>query len=517
VLVAGEGARENCIGFALQKDDRVERIYIAPGNAGTYLIPKCTPALECKTVDRIIELAIEKKVAQVWVGPEGLLSQGIYDVGVNRGLDCIIGAPRSCMRLEGSKCWQKELMKKANVPVPEFRSFHHPQEVDAAFAYVDQLYDEQKDAVVKYDGYAKGKGTVVCSSREQAKWAVRAIMVDRRLGDLKLDPSNGDVEIDERLPVVAEESFFVLKNERNMAFFGTACEDKKAYDDGSSDLRFFRKFRNEYYQSFHKLGPPSGNLANIFPLTMNPNTGGMVGAAQSPYMDEDEVSRLIDTVVKPTFEAYRGVTGDEWKGIAYFGLLLTEEDGGLVRMVSEFNGRDGDTEAELRLPLLESSLFDMGTAYLEERLDEIEIRWKNDCTFGLALVSGRLPRQYQEDYSDLEDVAEHGIGYVKDQNLGYPWPHVTNQSVHGLDRVEGVHAFGAGIASRRPFVDGIDEPGEIDFCTSGGRVVVLVGEGKTIAEAEDKVYREQETVVFTNKRFRRTHAEWAKPLSGLRG
>ncbi len=533
VLVVGKGGRENSMGFALQKDPRIDRVYIAPGNAGTYLIPKCVPLLdigkkrmssmmakEAEGVDRydaktrekmalveeVLAFALEKEIKQIWVGPEDCLSLGIVDKGLEMGVDCIIGAPKFCMRLEGSKCWQKDLMKRANVPIPNHRNFYYPQDYKAALDYVDEMYDSGKNVVVKYDGYAEGKGSIVCDSREQAKWAVRAIMKERRIGELLLDPCNGNVEIDERENVLCEESFYVLKNERTMVPFGTACEDKKAYDDDSPDLKFFRKYVNGYCQSMHKLGPSSRQLENILPLTINLNTGGMVGVAQSPWMSREEEEEVMDRIVRPTFRMYKELTGQEWKGIAYFGLLLVEHDGRVLRKVSEFNGRDGDTETELRMPLLETSLFDIGEAYLEDRMDELEIRWRDAYTFGLTLVSGRLPRTYQADYEDLEAVSENGIGYVKDQNLGYPWPHLTNQPIEGIEKVDGVHIFGSGISLKS------EGGGRLEYCTSGGRTMVLVGEGRTIKEAEEKVYREQAKISFKNKRFRRTHVDWAKSL-----
>jgi phosphoribosylamine--glycine ligase len=299
-----------------------------------------------------------------------------------------------------------------------------------------------------------------------------------------------------------------------MIAFGTACEDKKAYDDNSSDLNFFRKFRNRYYRSFYKNGPTSRNMNNIFPLTMNPNTGGMIGVAQSPYVDEESVKEIMNTIVEPTFGAYRGATGHEWKGIAYFGLLLVRDGDKITRKVSEFNARDGDTEMELRMPLLETSLYEIGSAYVEDRLDEMEIKWRESWTLGLALVSGRLPREFYGDYSDLEDVANDSIGFVKDQNLGYPWPHVTNQPIIGLDQVKKVHVFGAGIALNDNQGEGVKRSeGKLEFCTSGGRTMVLVGEGNTINEAERVVYDEQEKIFYANKRYRKTHVDWTKPLS----
>ncbi|MGQ9781370.1 MAG: phosphoribosylamine--glycine ligase [Nitrososphaeria archaeon] len=533
ILVVGKGGRENSMGFALQKDPRIEKVYIAPGNAGTYLIPKCVPLMglgkkvmssekdealvkrieyDVKTIekvaliDEVLLFALEKGIRQVWVGPEDCLSLGIVDKGLEMGVDCIIGAPRACMRLEGSKCWQKDLMEKANVPIPKHKNFYYPDGYKAAIEYVDEMYNNGKNVVIKYDGYAEGKGSIVCGSRDQAKWAVKAIMKDRRIGELLLDPDNGNIEIDEREEVLGEESFYVLKNEKTMVPFGTACEDKKAYDETSPDLRFFRKFVKSYCQSMHKLGISSRQLDNILPLTINQNTGGMVGVAQSPWMKEEDVEEVMDRIVKPTFRMYKELTGQEWRGIAYFGLLLVKEDEKIVRKVSEFNGRDGDIETELRMPLLQTSLYDIGQAYLEDRMDEVDIRWKDAYTFGLTLVSGRLPRTYQEDYEDLESVSENGIGYVKDQNLGYPWPHLTNQPIVGMDEVEDVHIFGSGISLRNK------SGNNLEFCTSGGRTMVLVGEGKTVKEAEEKVYREQAKISFKNKRYRRTHIDWTRSL-----
>ncbi|MGD0328988.1 MAG: phosphoribosylglycinamide synthetase C domain-containing protein [Nitrososphaeria archaeon] len=535
VLVVGKGGRENSIGFVLQKDSRIDRVYIVPGNAGTYLIPKCMPLMEfprkkvkatseqvmefanktlekVELIDEILSFAHEKSIKQVWVGPEDCLSLGIVDKGLEMGVNCIVGALKHCMKLEGSKCWQKDLMKKANVPIPRHRNFRYPNDFKAALDFVDEMYNDKKNVVVKYDGYAEGKGTIVCSSRDQARWAVRAIMNERRIGECILDPNNGNIEIDERLEVLGEESFFVLKNEKTMTSFGTACEDKKAYDENSPDLNFFRKFVNTYYKSLQKLGPTSKQFENVIPLTINQNTGGMVGVAQSPWINEENLEDVMGTIVKPTFRMFKEMTGNEWKGIGYFGLLLVKEDGKVVRKVSEFNGRDGDTETELRMPLLETSLFDIGNAYLEDKLDQIEIKWKNAYTFGLTLVSGRIPRTYQADYEDLEIVAEKGIGFIKDQNLGYPWPHLTNQPITGIDKVAGVQIFGSGISLRKQNVEQALKSDGLDFCTSGGRTMVLVGEGKTIEEAERSVYEEQKKIFFKNKRYRKTHEDWGRKL-----
>jgi phosphoribosylamine--glycine ligase len=338
VLVIGSGGRDHTIAWKFSQSPRVKKLYVAHGNAGISQVAECVNA---QTVEEMVAFAAREKIDLTFVGPESPLSAGIVDLFEGQGL-AIVGPSKAASRLESSKAYAKQIMRELGIPVADFEIFEDP---DAARDYVRSV---GYPVVVKADGLAAGKGSLVCDDVPQAEDAVNLLMEKRIFGD-----SGRVVEIERRL-YGRELSFFCFTDGHSVLPMVAVQDYKRARDKDEGK-----------------------------------NTGGMGSYSPHPWLTDEMSQSIMDRVVLPLVNGFREKTGIVYKGILYAGLMLMEEAEGITPYVLEINIRQGDPEAQVILPRLENDLMDISEAIVQERLHEVTPRWSPDYRLCLIAVSGR--------------------------------------------------------------------------------------------------------------------------------
>ena len=343
VLVIGKGGREHAIAWKLSQSSRISKLLCAPGNAGTARIAPNVPISE-SDIDGLLKFALHEKVDFTVVGPEAPLADGIVDRFQQAGLS-IFGPTKAAARIESSKSFAKDLMRRAGVPTGRAEVFN---DFDTARAYVEAT---SPPVVIKADGLAAGKGVVVADTTERAVSALREQMVDRAFG------SAGDTVLIEQYLQGPELSVFAFVDGKNVSPLIAAVDYKRA---GEGDT--------------------------------GPNTGGM-GAYSPPlsvlWNHEVERSARVD-VMEPVVAALAS-EGCPYVGILYAGLMLTRD--GLK--VIEFNCRLGDPEAQVVLPRIETDLLDLMLATVEGKVNSTPLRVSQEPCVGVVVASGGYPGAYE--------------------------------------------------------------------------------------------------------------------------
>jgi len=309
VLLVGSGGREHALAWKLLHSPLCDHLIVAPGNPGIEALGRGmgvgrVTLAKAKENAEIVRLARSAKVDLVVCGPEIPLMAGLGDACVAAGLR-FFGPSRAAAEIEGSKQFAKDLMKRAGIPTAAYGSF---SDVAAADAFIDA---QPGDVVVKADGLCAGKGVVVCSSRDDAKQAVRTMLVERAFGD-----AGGRVVIEERL-TGREVSMMALCDGTRFVLLASA-EDHKAVFDGDR----------------------------------GPNTGGMGAYSPSPLVDKALTEKIAREIFAPLVAAM-AEDGRQFRGLLYGGLMLTPDRG---PMVIEWNCRFGDPETQAVLPRLNEDL-----------------------------------------------------------------------------------------------------------------------------------------------------------------
>lgn len=461
VFVVDAGGRGNAIAHAFARSGAVEKVFVAPGNAGSEMIDKCRLALvqgkPPKTIREMLDFAKRENIDLTFVGPEGYLSDGIVNAFQENDLR-ILGPKKEAAILENSKCTTKELLKGLNVPVPPCQNFERP---DDAMEYARQFFSENQGQglVVKADGLAAGKGSIVCSTEDEAISTIERIMVNPKL----FGRAGERIEIEQKLDG-RELMFFALSDGRTVRPLESALDYKQAFSsDESVAVRLFNKLSS------------NPNLNN------NPNTGGMGGFSPHPWLDEELTEKIMDRIAGPTVRGFREATGHDYVGVIYFGLMISEER---EPSVLEINVRLGDPETQVILPRLETDFFEISTAMLERKLDSIPLKWSSDYCLGICAISGRA----------IKPLSSGGSG----ERPGYPGEHYTNMPISGLDRVDSeVLVYHNGTAF------GQDATGNKKLFTTGGRVLTLVARGRSLADARTKAYDNIKRIRFNGIRYRK--------------
>lgn len=342
VMIIGGGGREHALAWKVAQSPQVERLYAAPGNVGMAQIAKCI-GISPSDPHKLANFAEEKDVDLTLVGPELPLSLGIVDLFEKRGLK-IFGPSRRAARIEWSKGFAKEFMKRWTIPTAPFRLFTDPEEA------IDYLRGKQFPQVVKADGLAAGKGSIVAKSFEKALTAVKAIMVERIFGR-----SGERVVIEDYLR--GEEATIL------------------AFSDGRSFI----------------LLPPSKDYKRIYDGDRGPNTGGMGSYSPAQSVDERLMKEIKKEILEPTI---RGLSkeGVKYQGILYVGLMLTQEG----PQVMEYNCRFGDPETQALFPLLKTDLVEIMEWVIRERLEGKEIEWEKGASVCVVLASQGYPGRYEK-------------------------------------------------------------------------------------------------------------------------
>lgn len=391
VLVIGSGGREHALAAALARSARAEKVYCAPGNAGTAEVGE-NAAITVDDHDTLVQFARDRDIGLTVVGPEAPLCAGIVDRFAAAGLR-VFGPTKAAARLEGEKAYAKQLMKRASIPTAEARIFTRFAEARAYVAARDA------GVVVKASGLAAGKGVVVCPDPADGLLALERMMVQREFGDA------GDVVVVEELFKGQELSVHALVDDRTIYVLESA-QDHKAIGDGDT----------------------------------GPNTGGM-GAYSPAPIATPEVLRIVERdVLVPIVDALRQ-DGTMYRGVLYAGLMLTAAG----PKVLEFNCRFGDPETQVILPRLDCDLLDVLDAVVDGRLDEVEIRWKPKAAVCVVMAAKGYPGKYESGKvieglavaSAMDDVFVSHAGTKRVEHL----------TVSGGGRVLGVTGLGDDIAA----------------------------------------------------------------------
>ena len=411
VLIVGGGGREHAIAYCVAKSSKVEKMYCAPGNAGIAELAECVP-IGAMEFDKLVTFAKEKEIDLAIVGMDDPLVGGLIDEFEKAGIRAF-GPRKNAAILEGSKAFSKDLMKKYDIPTAAYENFDN---ADEALAYLETA---KFPIVLKADGLALGKGVLICNTLEEAKAGVKEIMLDKKFG------ASGNTMVVEESMTGREVSVLSFVDGKTIKTM-TSAQDHKRAKDGDQGL----------------------------------NTGGMGTFSPSPFYTKEVDEFCRKYVYQKTVDAM-AAEGREFKGIIFFGLMLTEDG----PKVLEYNARFGDPEAQVVLPRMKNDLIDVIEACIDGTLDQVDLQFEDNAAVCVVLASDGYPVAYEK---------------------GLP--------ITGLDEFkkhEGYYCFHAGTK-----FDG-DQ-----IVTNGGRVLGVTAKGATLKEARANAYKATEWVQFDNKYMR---------------
>lgn len=406
VLVIGGGGREHAIIKKIKENPEVEEIFAIPGNGGIAADATCVD-IAATDIDKIVEFAFFNAINFAVVAPDDPLVLGCVDALENHGIPCF-GPNADAAIIEGSKIFSKDLMKKYGIPTAEYATFTN---IDDAIVYVETC---KIPIVIKADGLALGKGVIIAETRDEARAAVLSMMQDMKFGK-----SGSQIVIEEFLegPEVTVLSF---TDGKTLVPMISSMDHKRALD-GDKGL----------------------------------NTGGMGVIAPNPYYTKEIADECMEKIFLPTMAAMNA-EGRTFKGCLYFGLMLTADGPKVI----EYNCRFGDPETQVVLPLLDTDLLTIMKACRFETLDELEIKFKDECVCCVVMASKGYPEKYDKGFEITFD--------------------------EGRDNV---------------FIAGAKlEDGKL--LTNGGRVLCATRTAPTLEEAIDKAYEAVKTIHFENAYYR---------------
>lgn len=354
ILVVGGGGREHAIIRALKKSPDCGDIWCAPGNGGIGYDATCKniPATD---VNAMVAFAKAEAFDYVVVAQDDPLALGMVDALAKVGIPAF-GPDAAAARIEASKVFSKDLMKKYGIPTAKYEVFDDPGKV---VEYIER--ENCFPAVIKADGLALGKGVVIAKNLEEAKGAVHSIMEDKIFG------KSGNQVVVEEFLTGKEVSVLAFTDSHTVSPMVSSMDHKRAYDNDEG-----------------------------------PNTGGMGTIAPSPYYTADVAKRCMEEIFLPTVEAMKK-EGCPFKGCLYFGLILTEQGPKVI----EYNCRFGDPETQVVLPLLKTDLFTIMRAVRDEHLSELDIQWSTGAAACVVLASGGYPKKYETGFP-IEGLDEDG-------------------------------------------------------------------------------------------------------------
>jgi phosphoribosylamine---glycine ligase len=343
VLVVGGGGREHALAWKCAQSARVERVFVAPGNAGTAREPNCCNVeIAAGDLDALLELTAREEIELTIVGPEAPLVAGIVDRFAAAGRRCF-GPSRAAARLEGSKAYTKEFLKRHRIPTAGYATFT-ASSFDPAFIRAQRL-----PLVVKADGLAAGKGVVICETHESAIQAANGMLTGC------FGAAGNTIVVEEFLR--GEEVSFIVIAARDQVIPLATSQDHKRRDDGDR----------------------------------GPNTGGMGAYSPAPIVTRDLHARIMREVIEPTLRGLQ-LDGAPYTGFLYAGLMIAEDG---TPNVLEFNCRLGDPETQPILVRLQSDLIDLCGAALDHALDRVEPRWDPRAALGVVMAAGGYPESYR--------------------------------------------------------------------------------------------------------------------------
>ena len=410
VLIVGGGGREHAIAWALSKSSKVDHLSCAPGNGGIAALAQCVD-IPATDVDAMVAWACENSVDFVVVAPDDPLALGMVDALEAAGIPAF-GPRADAAIIEASKSFSKRLMEKYHIPTAKYQTF---TELEPALAYIEA---QGAPIVVKADGLALGKGVIVAQTVAEAQDAVRSMMSGHKFGE-----AGARVVIEECM-TGPELTVLAFCDGEHLVPMPSSQDHKRAFD---------------------------GN--------QGPNTGGMGAISPSPNYTPEVAKRCMEEIFLPTVAAMQA-EGRPFKGVIYFGLMLTKDGPKVV----EYNARFGDPETQPLLSMLDTDLMDIFQACVDGTLDQLEIKWKDGAACCIVLASGGYPVKYQS---------------------GYP--------ISGLEEAGKLATvFHAGTK--------IGEDGAV--LTAGGRVLGVTATGKDLEDAIAKAYAACKPISFQDMHFR---------------
>ena len=337
VLIVGSGGREHAIATAVAKSPKVDKIYCAPGNAGIGQVAECVN-IGAMEFDKLVDFAKEKEIDLTVIGMDDPLVGGIVDKFEEAGLR-VFGPRKNAAILEGSKAFSKDLMKKYNIPTAGYENFDSPEE---AMKYLET---SKYPIVLKADGLALGKGVLICNTKEEAMDGVKELMLDKKFGNA------GNTIVIEEFMTGREVSVLSFVDGKTIKIM-TSAQDHKRAKDGDQGL----------------------------------NTGGMGTFSPSPFYTEEVDEFCKKYVYQATVDAM-AAEGREFKGVIFFGLMLTEDG----PKVLEYNARFGDPEAQVVLPRMKNDIIDVFEACVDGTLDQIDLQFEDNAAVCVVLASDGYP------------------------------------------------------------------------------------------------------------------------------
>jgi len=345
ILVIGSGGREHALAWKAAQNSQVEKVFVAPGNAGTALETKLQNIdLDIMDFKALADFAKSNNVSLTIIGPEAPLVDGIVDYFNEQNLRCF-GPTKGAAQLEGSKAFTKDFLARHDIPTGSYQNF---TEVEPAIAY---LREQGAPIVVKADGLAAGKGVIVAETLEQAEEAVHDMLSGNAFGE-----AGCRVVIEEFL-AGEEASFIVIVDGKNILPMATSQDHKRAGDGDTG-----------------------------------PNTGGMGAYSPAPVVTAEIHARIMKEVIEPTVKGM-AAEGNHYTGFLYAGLMISESG---EPKVIEYNCRFGDPETQPIMMRLQSDLVELCDAALDKTLDQAETSWDERAAVGVVLASGGYPGSYEK-------------------------------------------------------------------------------------------------------------------------
>ena len=344
VLIIGGGGREHALVWKISQSPEIEKLYIAPGNAGTAQLGENVD-IKATDIDGLVSFVVDNDIDFTVVGQDDPLALGIVDRLQEQGKR-VFGPTQAAAQIEASKAFSKDLMAKNNVPTASFQVF---TSYDDAAAYLET---QSLPIVVKVSGLALGKGVFICETKDEAQKALQDILVDKKFGD-----SGNEVVIEE----------FMTGPEVSMHVF----------TDGTTSRLF----------------PTSQDHKAIYEGNKGPNTGGMGTIAPLPWVKNEDIERIKKEVVDRAVQGLREADA-AFSGLLYPGIMMTENGPKTL----EFNARFGDPETQSYMRLLDGDLLTILEACADGNLADVEVNWKDSYAATIILASGGYPESYEKGF-----------------------------------------------------------------------------------------------------------------------
>jgi phosphoribosylamine---glycine ligase len=427
VLVVGSGGREHALAWKLAQSNKVEKVWVAPGNAGTARESGVENVpIGSDDIEKLCDFALGNNIELTIVGPEAPLVEGIVDRFDEAGLKCF-GPTARAAQLEGSKVFCKDFLARHRIPTARYQAF---TDLASAKAYIHEM---GAPLVVKADGLAAGKGVIIAQSEAEAIDTAAGMLAGDSFGE-----AGRRIVVEECLK--GEEASFIVMVDGSHILPLATSQDHKARDDGD----------------------------------LGPNTGGMGAYSPAPVVTKSLHERIMKEVIQPTVKGMAS-EGNPYKGFLYAGLMISGDG---TPNVLEYNCRFGDPETQPIILRLQSDLADMCVAAMEQRLDQIEVKWDDRASLGVVMAAG-----------------------------GYPVAYEKGDVINGLPETEteGAKVFHAGTALK-----------DDQVVTSGGRVLCATALGDTVSEAQSRAYDLARTIQWNGVYYRKDIGYRAVEREGVR-